>query len=83
MDTEVSKVLETFLTALNMNFQLVAPHIHRQNAAERAIQTFKNPFLAGICLTYKQLSLHLWDMLIPHGVLTLSLLRQWRFDTNA
>jgi hypothetical protein len=37
MDNEASTALKTFLTALKMNFQLVPPHIHRQNAAERAI----------------------------------------------
>jgi hypothetical protein len=59
-----------------MEFQLVAPHIHRKNAAEIAIQTFKNHLTAGICSRDKQFPLHLWDRLIPHAVVTLNLLQQ-------
>jgi hypothetical protein len=42
MDNEASTALEQFLHSKDIQFQLVPPHAHRQNAAERAIQTFKN-----------------------------------------
>jgi hypothetical protein len=78
IDNEALEALKKNFTARNMKFQLVAPHVHQQNAAERAIQTFTNHFLIGICSTNKKIPLHLWDMLIPHSVLTLNLLRQLR-----
>jgi hypothetical protein len=61
MENEASTALKTFFMALQMKFQLILTHIHRQNAAERAIQMFKNHFIAGICTTDKQFPLHLWD----------------------
>jgi hypothetical protein len=58
----------------------VVPHVHIQNAAERAIQALKNHFVAILCVTDKQFPLHLWDRLIPQAVLTLNLLRQYRIN---
>jgi hypothetical protein len=76
MDDEASTALKQFLHSKDIQFQLVPPHVHRQNAAERAIQTFKNHFVAMLCSTYKQFPIHLWDRLIPQAVITLNLLRQ-------
>jgi hypothetical protein len=76
MDNEASKALKLFLHSNDIQFQLVPPHVHQQNAAERAIQTLKNHFIAMLCSTDKQFTIHLWDRLIPQVVLTLSLLRQ-------
>jgi hypothetical protein len=42
MDNEASTALNQFLHSKDIQFQLVPPHVHRQNAAERAIETFKN-----------------------------------------
>jgi hypothetical protein len=33
---------------MDINYQLVPPHMHRRNAAERAIRTFKNHFISGL-----------------------------------
>jgi hypothetical protein len=49
MDNEASTALKHFLHSKDIEFQLVAPHVHRKNAAERAIQTFKNHFIAMLC----------------------------------
>jgi hypothetical protein len=65
MDNEASKALKHFLYSKDIHFQLVAPHVHRKNAAERAIQTFKNHLIDILCATDKQVPLHLWDRLIP------------------
>jgi hypothetical protein len=54
--------------------------VHRRNAAERAIQTFKNHFIAGLCSTDKDFPLHLWDCLLPQALLTLNLLRGSRIN---
>jgi hypothetical protein len=61
MDDEASTALKQFLHSKDTQFQLVPPHVHRQNAAERAIQKFENNFVAMLCSTYKQFPIHLWD----------------------
>ena len=61
-----------------MTFQLVPPHVHRQNAAERAIRTFKNHFLAILATADPQLPASEWDRLLPQSELTLNLLRPSR-----
>ncbi len=47
LDNECSTVLKAFMHQEDIDFQLVPPGLHRQNAAERAIRTFKNHFIAG------------------------------------
>jgi hypothetical protein len=76
MENEASKVLKLFLHSNDIQLQLVPPHVHQKNAAERAIQTFKNRFVAMLCSTDKQFPIHLWDRLILQAVLTLNLLRK-------
>ena len=46
LDNEFSTELKNTLKSRNLKFQLVPPNVHRRNAAERAIQTFKNHFLS-------------------------------------
>lgn len=48
MDNECSLELKSALTKENITLQLVPPHIHHANAAERAIQTRKHHFKAGL-----------------------------------
>ena len=62
---------------VNKQFQLVPPHIHQINSAERAIRTFKEHFIAGLSSTHKDFLLRLWCRLIPHAILTLNLLQQY------
>jgi hypothetical protein len=61
-----------------MEYQLVPPHTHRRYAAERAIRTFKNHFIAGLCSTNPDFPLRLWDRLLPQAEITLNLLRTSR-----
>ena len=49
LDNECSKTLIAVMTKRNISFQLVPPHLHRANAAERAIRTWKNHFIAILC----------------------------------
>ena len=63
-----------------IDYQLVPPGVHRRNAAERAIRTFKNHFIAGLCSTDKNFPLHLWDQLVPQAELTLNMLRGSRLN---
>ncbi|GAX15903.1 hypothetical protein FisN_2Lu385 [Fistulifera solaris] len=58
-----------------IDFQLTPAGVHRRNAAERAIRTFKNHFIAGMCSTDPNFPMQLWDTLLPQAQLTLNLLR--------
>jgi hypothetical protein len=49
LDNEASRRLKQFLDNDDIEFQLVPPHSHRRNADERAIRTFENHFIAGLC----------------------------------
>ena len=54
--------------------------MHRRNAAERAIRTFKAHFisiLAGVDLDFPS---HLWDLLVPQAEMTQNLLRPCTSD---
>ena len=59
-----------------VQFQLVPPHNHRANLAERSIQTFKNHFKAGLSSLHPNFPITESDRLLPQAFLTLKLLRQ-------
>lgn len=80
LDNEASQQLKDFLQDEEIEYQLVPPHIHRRNAAERAIRTFKNHFIAGLCSTDGNFPLNLWDYLLPQAEITLNLLRPSRIN---
>jgi hypothetical protein len=48
LDNEASTALKHFFTVNGIAYQLVPPHCHRHNAAERAIRTFKEHFVAEL-----------------------------------
>eukprot|EP00804_Cyclotella_cryptica_P009770 CCRYP_013223-RA/>CCRYP_013223-RA protein AED:0.41 eAED:0.41 QI:0/0/0/1/0/0/4/0/726 len=60
--------------------QFVEPNNHRVNAAERAIQTYKNHFISGLCTTDSEWPLQLWDNLTEQALITLNLPRTSRLD---
>jgi hypothetical protein len=45
LDNECSSALRSLLNQHDIQFQLAPPRMHHRNAAERAIQTFKNHFI--------------------------------------
>jgi hypothetical protein len=53
LDNEASKLLKTYLHQQDITFQLVPPYSHRRNSADRAIRSFKDHFIAGLCSTDK------------------------------
>ena len=59
-----SNAVQAYLEAENVNMQLVDPHNHRVNAAERAIQTFKNHFNAGLSTCNASFPSLLWNKTI-------------------
>jgi hypothetical protein len=80
LDNECSDALKKHLRDSDIDFQLVPPGVHRRNTAERAIRTFKNHFIAGLCSVDKDFPLHLWDRLVPQAELSLNLMRGSRLN---
>ena len=80
LDNECSALLKDYMIKNKINYQLAAPGQHRTNAAERAIRTFKNHFVAGLCSTDEHFPIHLWDRLVEQAVLTLNLMRGSRMN---
>jgi hypothetical protein len=74
LDNEALATLKHFFTTNDVEYQLVPPHCHRRNAAERAIRTFKEHFVAGLSSVDPTFPLHLWDRLLPQAEITLNLL---------
>ena len=75
IDNEASKHLKNTLTDQQQTYQLTPPHIHRINAAERAIQTYKNHLVAGLATCDRDYPVTEWDRLINQCNITLNLLR--------
>ena len=59
-----------------VEFQLVPPDMHRRNAAERAIRSFKAHFLAILAGVASDFPRNLWDLLLPQTEMTLNMLWQ-------
>jgi hypothetical protein len=72
-----SEIIEAF-NKYNVKYQLAPPYSHRTNLAERAIQTFKSHFKAGLASCDPNFPLSEWDRLLPQAVLTLNMLRASR-----
>jgi hypothetical protein len=68
LDNEASFALGNYLTKQGITYKLAPPHIHRRNNAERAIQTFKNHVIAGLCSVDPNFPLKLRDKLLPQAV---------------
>ena len=59
---------------------LVEPHNHSVNAAERAIQTFKDHFVSALATTDSKFPLQLCDRLTPQVETTLNRMRCSQID---
>ena len=79
-DNQAAAAIKKFLTKEECKWQFVEPSNHRVNAAERAIQTYKNHFISGLCTTDPDWPLQLWDRLTEQAVITLNILRTARSD---
>ena len=80
LDNEISTLVENFLKSSNVKFQLVPPYIHRRNAVERAIRTFKNHFITILCSVHPQFPMNLWCRLLPQAEMTLNMFRPCRMN---
>ena len=80
LDNELSDDMRQAIQATDTEIQRVPPHNHRRNAAERAIQTFKNHFIAGLATADPKFPLREWDRLIPQAIITLNIMRECRIN---
>jgi hypothetical protein len=82
LNNEASLALSNYHTKQGIDYQLAPPRIHRRNNAERAIQTFKNRFIAGICSVDPNFPLKLWNKLLPQATITFNILRKLRINPH-
>jgi hypothetical protein len=75
LNNEASTALKNNFTIQNIDYQLVPPHCHRHNAAERSIGTFKEHLMAGLASVDPSFPMHFWDRLLPQAEITSNLLR--------
>ena len=73
---EASAAYKAAISDSNMTYQLVPPNEHRRNIAEKAIQNWKDHFVALLSGTADNFPLYLWYQLISHMKRQLNLLTQ-------
>ena len=78
LDNEFSHELKLALQKNKIEYQKVPPNVHRRNAAERAIRTFKAHFLAGLATCDPEYPISEWDRLLEQAEMTLNMLRTAR-----
>ena len=82
MDNEAPKCVTNYLVDSKISYQLVPPHVHRRNAAERAISTWKDHLISGLCTTDPSFPMHLWDRLLPQCDMTLNMMQTSRINLS-
>lgn len=75
LDNECSAALKAAIKQHKVVLQKVPPHVHRSNAAKRAIRTFKDHFVAILAGIADLFPMNEWDLLLNQAELTLNLLR--------
>jgi hypothetical protein len=75
LDNEASQLLKTYVHEQNINF-----YSHIRNAAERAIISFKDHLISGLCSTDTSFPMHLWDILLHQAVITFNMLQTSRIN---
>ena len=80
LDNENPEGLKQFMHDNNVQYQLVLLNYHRLNLAEKAIGTFKDHFITGMCSLDPNCPRHLWCRFITQATQTLNLLRPARLN---
>ena len=80
LDNEISTEFKKAIKLNKMTYQLVPPHDHRRNVAEKAIQIFKDHFVSVLCGTDIKFPMRLWCELLPQVEDQINLLRKSRVD---
>ncbi len=81
-DNQAASTIRAFMHDKGGTVQLVEPNNHRVNAAERAIQTFKDHFISGLRTTDPTFPFQLWNYLTDQAVITCNLLRRSRIHPD-
>eukprot|EP00804_Cyclotella_cryptica_P016748 CCRYP_002050-RA/>CCRYP_002050-RA protein AED:0.41 eAED:0.41 QI:0/-1/0/1/-1/1/1/0/175 len=76
LDNKASAAYKQAILDSGMTYHLMPPDDHRRNVVEKAIQRWKDHFVAVLSSTADKFPLHLWCQLIPHKEQQLNLLRQ-------
>ena len=83
LDNDTSKELKKTITQeWKVEYQLVPLDVHRRNAAERAIRTFKAHFLSILVGVDQDFPSNVWDSLVPQAEMMLNILRQSSLDPS-
>ena len=80
MDKECSQNLQRSIKKNKLDYQLVPPNHHQQNAAECAIHTFKNHLRPNLVTCSPKCPIYEWDQLLSQAELTLNILRTSRVN---
>jgi hypothetical protein len=75
IDNQATKYIKQFLDKHNCKVQLIEPHSHCVNAAEHAVQMFKDAFIAALATTDSNFPIQLWDKLTLQVQNTLNMMR--------
>ena len=82
LDNEALATYKAAISESNITYQLVPPNEHRRNIAEKAIQTWKDHFVAVLSSTADNFPLHLWCQIITRMERQLNLLTQYHALTH-
>ena len=75
LDNEAPNDLKRAIRENGCTVELVPPDMHRRNAAERAIQTWKGHFISILSGLADNFPIQEWDELVPGANVTVNLLR--------
>ena len=81
-DNETSGILTDAIVSQGLQYELVPPGNHRNNPAERGIQTFKSHFISILNGVDPNYPADAWDHLIPQTNMTLNMLRKCGVNQN-
>ena len=82
LDNEVLSAFQALLKEKCIAYQLTPPCMHIRNAAERAIRTFKDNLITGLCSTDPDLPMKKWYHLLDQAEITINLLRSSRLNPS-
>ena len=80
LDNEASSILKQGLLKHKIRYHLVPPHLHKINASERSIKTFKEYFITCLYKNDPNYPAEYWDCFLPQATLTLKLLWNCHFN---
>ena len=78
LDNETSDAVESFIVSQQVEIQYTPPDMHRTNAAEQAIQTWKAVMKSTLASLPSSFSITYWCRLIPQVDLGVNLMRPCR-----